>query len=525
MTEENLMFDAGDRNRQSRVDRQLVSTVSPSLLLATTDGENDIGSTAATIYTNEVGEFSLSLSVSTLSKSLSFTEIQIDLSDFISERFRFRSSKTPSAPSSTKVSSIVSLSLSETLHFEAYFSASPHGIGAMKMIPKDDLVDDLHHNRFQFRSSTATTVCTGSVSLISISSESLISISILISKLHRHHHLHQQGLSGGVIARISIAGVAEEIARPSNLSATPVHLNIQDDHEIARPSNLSATPVHLNIQDDHVVIDNGILQLTLSNPGGTVTGITYGGIDNLIELHNQELNGGKFLVLFQYLSDDEAQSWKEPREQLGQVRKAIYAVSITIRIVLGFMLLALIWRFDFPPFMVLIIAILNDGTIMTISKDRVKPSPQPDSWKLAEIFVTGVILGGYLAMMTVIFFWAAYKTNFFPRIFGVSTLEATAHDDFRKLASAIYLQVSIISQALIFVTRSRSWSFVERPGLLLVVAFVVAQLVRKYIKGILKPGMLMVDLCETLENTVRKVIWENSLQAGIALPTGCSLNW
>ncbi|KAG5545440.1 hypothetical protein RHGRI_017806 [Rhododendron griersonianum] len=56
---------------------------------------------------------------------------------------------------------------------------------------------------------------------------------------------------------------------------------------------------------------------------------------------------------------------------------------------------------DFPPFMVLIIAILNDGTIMTISKDRVKSSPQPDSWKLAEIFTTGVILGGYLAMMTV----------------------------------------------------------------------------------------------------------------------------
>lgn len=28
---------------------------------------------------------------------------------------------------------------------------------------------------------------------------------------------------------------------------------------------------------------------------------------------------------------------------------------------LGFMLLALIWKFDFPPFMVLIIAILNDG--------------------------------------------------------------------------------------------------------------------------------------------------------------------
>ncbi|PNY14695.1 plasma membrane ATPase 4-like protein [Trifolium pratense] len=92
----------------------------------------------------------------------------------------------------------------------------------------------------------------------------------------------------------------------------------------------------------------------------------------------------------------------------------IYAVSITIRIVFGFMFIALIWKFDFSPFMILIIAILNDGTIMTISKDRVKPSPMPDSWKLKEIFATGVMLGGYLALMTVIFFWIVKDTKFFP---------------------------------------------------------------------------------------------------------------
>lgn len=51
---------------------------------------------------------------------------------------------------------------------------------------------------------------------------------------------------------------------------------------------------------------------------------------------------------------------------------------------------------------------------MTISKDRVKPSPLPDSWKLPEIFATGVVLGGYLALMTVIFFWAVHETDFFP---------------------------------------------------------------------------------------------------------------
>lgn len=46
-----------------------------------------------------------------------------------------------------------------------------------------------------------------------------------------------------------------------------------------------------------------------------------------------------------------------------------------------------------------------------------------------------------------------------------------------ELSAALYLQVSIISQALIFVTRSRSWSFVERPGTMLIGAFLVAQLV------------------------------------------------
>nr|KJB82864.1 hypothetical protein B456_013G217900 [Gossypium raimondii] len=151
----------------------------------------------------------------------------------------------------------------------------------------------------------------------------------------------------------------------------------------------------------------------------------------------------------------------------------IYAVSITIRIVLGFMLVALIWKFDFSPFMVLVIAILNDGTIMTISKDRVRPSPKPDTWKLDEIFATGVVLGTYMAIVTVFFFWLVHDTEFFTRTFGVKPI----NDNEDALTTALYLQVSTVSQALIFVTRSRSWSFIELPGPLLLIAFILAQLV------------------------------------------------
>lgn len=59
---------------------------------------------------------------------------------------------------------------------------------------------------------------------------------------------------------------------------------------------------------------------------------------------------------------------------------------------------------------------------MTISKDKVKPSPIPDSWKLSEIFATGIVLGSYLAVTTAIFFWIIYETHFFPVILALFLL-------------------------------------------------------------------------------------------------------
>jgi methionyl aminopeptidase len=48
--------------------------------------------------------------------------------------------------------------------------------------------------------------------------------------------------------------------------------------------------------------------------------------------------------------------------------------------------------------------------------------------------------------------------------------------------------------------------------------------VRSYIQSIAKPGVLLIDMCEKLEECSRKLIEESGLEAGIAFPTGCSLN-
>ncbi|GFS42319.1 H[+]-ATPase 7 [Actinidia rufa] len=73
----------------------------------------------------------------------------------------------------------------------------------------------------------------------------------------------------------------------------------------------------------------------------------------------------------------------------------------------------------------------------------VKPSPVPDSWKLSEVFATGIVIGTYLTLTTVLFFYATYKTSFFARM-----------------------------------------SFTERPGLLLVAAFIIAQLIATLISAL-----------------------------------------
>jgi H+-transporting ATPase len=160
---------------------------------------------------------------------------------------------------------------------------------------------------------------------------------------------------------------------------------------------------------------------------------------------------------------------------------AIYACAVTIRIVVCFAILAFAYRLNFPPFMILIIALLNDGTIMTLSVDRVLPSNTPDSWDLAEIFAFAVAYGLYLTASTIALVCIILETDFFESHFNLSFGDGPVDPNNPQLHMVIYLQVAIISQALIFVTRSHGWFFMERPSTALMVAFVIAQLISSII--------------------------------------------
>lgn len=85
----------------------------------------------------------------------------------------------------------------------------------------------------------------------------------------------------------------------------------------------------------------------------------------------------------------------------------------------------------------LIIALLNDGTIMTLSVDRVLPSMTPDEWNLAEIFAYAIAYGLYLAVGTILLYVVIVYTTFFESRFGVEAYKE-ANDDHLRASCLSY---------------------------------------------------------------------------------------
>lgn len=48
--------------------------------------------------------------------------------------------------------------------------------------------------------------------------------------------------------------------------------------------------------------------------------------------------------------------------------------------------------------------------------------------------------------------------------------------------------------------------------------------VRHYAQSFIRPGIKLVDMCERLEETNRRLVQEHGLDRGIGFPTGCSIN-
>lgn len=86
-----------------------------------------------------------------------------------------------------------------------------------------------------------------------------------------------------------------------NLIYSYYNISVSDSRRSLRGSKTtpSVSAVKLDTEDEQqVVIDNGIVRITLSKPEGYVVGISYNGIENVLESRNEEQDRGYFDVVW-----------------------------------------------------------------------------------------------------------------------------------------------------------------------------------------------------------------------------------
>jgi H+-transporting ATPase len=79
--------------------------------------------------------------------------------------------------------------------------------------------------------------------------------------------------------------------------------------------------------------------------------------------------------------------------------------------------------------MLMLITLLNDGALISIGYDRVKPNPIPEQWNLARLFIVATIMGAVAMGSSLLMLAAALDSNNPHGIFaGMSRICAHSHD-------------------------------------------------------------------------------------------------
>jgi H+-transporting ATPase len=140
---------------------------------------------------------------------------------------------------------------------------------------------------------------------------------------------------------------------------------------------------------------------------------------------------------------------------------AIYRIAETLR-VLFFMTLAIL-VFNFYPLtavMIVMLALLNDGAILSIAYDNVLYKNKPESWNMRLVLSISTVLGVVGVVSAFLLFYLG------ERVF---------HLDRLHIQTLMYLKLSIAGHLTIFLTRTRGPFWSIRPARILWIAVLGTQ--------------------------------------------------
>ncbi|MDD5634901.1 MAG: metal-transporting ATPase, partial [Candidatus Omnitrophica bacterium] len=138
-----------------------------------------------------------------------------------------------------------------------------------------------------------------------------------------------------------------------------------------------------------------------------------------------------------------------------------YRIAETIRVLLFMALSILVFNFyPVTAVMIVLLAILNDGAIISIAYDRTQYSQKPEKWDMPVVLSIATVLGisGVIAS------------------FGIFYLgEMVFHLNRDMIQTLMYLKLSVAGHLTIFLTRTRGPFWSERPASVLLFAVIGTQ--------------------------------------------------
>ncbi len=142
---------------------------------------------------------------------------------------------------------------------------------------------------------------------------------------------------------------------------------------------------------------------------------------------------------------------------------AIYRIAETLRVLLFMTLSILIFNFyPVTAVMIVMLALLNDGAILSIAYDNVQYKNKPEAWNMHMVLGISTVLG-VIGVVSA---------------FGLFYLgEKVFHIDREHIQTLMYLKLSVAGHLTIFLTRTRGPFWSIRPAKILWIAVLGTQIV------------------------------------------------
>ncbi len=142
---------------------------------------------------------------------------------------------------------------------------------------------------------------------------------------------------------------------------------------------------------------------------------------------------------------------------------AIYRIAETLRVLLFMTLSILVFNFyPVTAVMIVMLALLNDGAILSIAYDNVHYKDHPEAWNMRMVLTISTVLG-VIGVVSA---------------FGLFYLgERVFHLDRSHIQTLMYLKLSVAGHLTIFLTRTRGPFWSHRPARILWVAVVGTQII------------------------------------------------